>query len=258
MSSTEIPRDPISGNLAIAVVPKPILSAIVDMEAFKAEFFSKVKPAADGCHIWTGRIATSNGYGWIVIDGRVRQAHRVAWAFANGRDPQLCVCHACDNRRCVNPDHLWEGTSRENSLDMIAKGRQRHVQVHGDNSPCAKITREQAAYIFSSTERTKDLAATFGISINQVQAIRAGRRWRTTLNTPRRVFLPAEYVPRGISHHASKLNPDLVREIRASGESSSALARRIGVSAGTVSRVRRGEGWTHVPQDEIISHGENL
>lgn len=81
-----------------------------------------------GCWLWTA--STKNGYGQINLGrrgrDRIRYAHRLMWLLVRGRIPRgLCVLHACDTRTCVRPRHLFLGTKRTNSQDMVAKGRLR-------------------------------------------------------------------------------------------------------------------------------------
>jgi len=87
-----------------------------------------------GCWIWVAGVWRGRRgllYGYASFQGRTRLAHRASYEAFKGPIPDgLCVCHACDNTLCVNPDHLWLGTQRDNMRDMTRKGRH-------PNSPAA-------------------------------------------------------------------------------------------------------------------------
>jgi hypothetical protein len=81
------------------------------------------RPELGPCWIWTACLSTK-GYGRIMANGRVQNAHRVAYELTYGPiPPEQNVCHACDNPLCVRPSHMFLGTQTDNIRDMFAKGR---------------------------------------------------------------------------------------------------------------------------------------
>lgn len=158
------------------------------IKASLARFTAKVSPEpTSGCWLWMGAFA-ENGYGrfWIGTtrnDGAIWQAHRAAMVLLRGVNPgRLCVCHRCDNRACVNPDHLFLGTYADNNRDMTRKGRHGYGGRRGEASHRAKLTLAQVAeirdHLALGRERHCDIAARYGVATSTVAAISRGQNWR--------------------------------------------------------------------------------
>jgi hypothetical protein len=113
---------------------------------------------------------TKGGYGLRFWKGKTRLAHRVAYAVHHGRSPEDVgtLLHSCDNRACINVDHLREGTDVENCTDRLMRGP-RHAKT--------KLTVEQAVEIRNSQEHRNSLAAKFNVSERTIRAIKSGESW---------------------------------------------------------------------------------
>jgi hypothetical protein len=105
--------------------------------------------------------------------------HRLSYEIHKGKIPSgMYVCHACDNRICSNPAHLFLGTPKENLVDAAMKGRvDGNGGMHGEIHGMAKITEEQAMQILQSSETQAEIATRLGISKCQVGRIRRGEAW---------------------------------------------------------------------------------
>ena len=146
------------------------------------------RPLLGPCWVWTGSVLTC-GYGCIRHpDLGTVSAHVVSWELAGNPKPEhgRCVCHRCDNRRCVNPDHLFDGSFAENSRDMAAKGRggsQLHPETlqRGSRHHEAKLNEEKVAEIrrlAASGRSLRSLSIEFSVSDTLIGYVVKRRWWR--------------------------------------------------------------------------------
>jgi hypothetical protein len=140
------------------------------------------KPNESGCWIWQ-KYKTKLGYGRLMLKGKVVMAHRASYeCFIGPIPPGMSVCHGCDVRACVNPDHLWLGTQAENIKDMDNKGRRRSRDSRGEKSGLAKLTDEKVLEIRARHAvggvSQAGLSKEFGISKALTCLIINRQRWR--------------------------------------------------------------------------------
>ncbi len=136
----------------------------------------------DGCWVWRGG-GKGNGYGSFVLNGKSTPAHRAAFILFNDASPEgKDVCHRCDNRACVNPDHLFLGTRLENMQDCKRKGRTARGAKLGDrrgaSGPAAKLSWDDVRKIRASREPSPVLAARHGVCASNIDRIRRHDTWK--------------------------------------------------------------------------------
>lgn len=148
-------------------------------EAEKARFWGRVRKSDTGCWLWLGWRLPS-GYGMVRYEGRDVGAHRVSWELTHGALPAgAFVLHRCDNPPCVRPDHLFLGSAKSNTQDMLRKGR--HRVERGAQHHAARLGEDEALEIrlrAASGASQHALAAEFCISPQAVNDIVRGRAWR--------------------------------------------------------------------------------
>ena len=149
------------------------------MKSEADRFWQKTRQCESGCIEWVASL-NDHGYGQFRLAKQRKNitAHRYSWILANGPIPEgLFVCHTCDNRSCVNPEHLFLGTPAENSADMVAKGRGRGAQREGTLNPRCKLSEVEVEAIRHSGSSLRSLSEAFGISKSQVHRIKTGTAW---------------------------------------------------------------------------------
>lgn len=160
---------------------------------FRARLLARAQPEPNsGCWLWDGPL-DAYGYGVFQMTrteahargrtGRGIKAHRVSWAVHHGEIPAgLLVLHHCDNRACVNPEHLYVGTDADNVRDMLARGRHKPAGVTGEEHPRAVLTEDDVIAIRSILRGNRvsqqEVADMFGVHQTQISRIVLRKQWR--------------------------------------------------------------------------------
>lgn len=135
-----------------------------------------------GCWLWLMCVG-KDGYGLVKVSGKACGAHRVSYETHKGEIPVgMCVCHACDQRSCVNPDHLWLGTVQDNNTDKKLKHRGYiwHGRRGGAGNPGAKLILEAVSRIRTAkgTASAEKVGRQFGVSCTTIRNIWVGVSWK--------------------------------------------------------------------------------
>ncbi len=148
------------------------------LERFEAKYIPEPN---SGCWLWVGARG-AGGYGCFHLDEDrgIKLAHRCSWLLHRGHmpEPSIKVCHSCDNKLCVNPEHLWLGSQRDNMRDCFAKGR-----MEGRPHPrsTAMFTDDEVREILKSKEKHRELAQRYSCAESTISMIKSRRHYKHVL-----------------------------------------------------------------------------
>lgn len=169
------------------------MRTLATLRKFPEQFWKYVASTSPGtCWLWIGATAHEDPRAYFWLDGKSQPAYRVAYQLLKGTIPDgMFACHSCDKPLCVNPEHIWIGTSAQNQEDMARKGRSASGSRHGSKTrpeqwkkgerhPNARLTWEQV-------RRIRQLHATGAYTANelngmfntwQVPSILSNKTWK--------------------------------------------------------------------------------
>jgi DNA-binding XRE family transcriptional regulator len=225
----------------------------------EAELYSNCISKKDKCLEWGGA-KDKKGYGIVNWNGKNKRTHRLSYELNFGEIPKgYLICHSCDNPSCINPKHLWVGTSKENTLDMMKKGRGNFKKgIKFKDAPYRPHSKLDESKVKDIRERIKmgetmvSLAFEYNVSDRTINNINSGKLWKN-IDSEKEKLARAEAVKRTRSRCASKnhskLNEFQIKEIKnriLKGESQRKIAADYNVSQNTIFDIKHCKRWKEI------------
>lgn len=196
-----------------------------------------------GCWNWTLSVDTG-GYGQAQFEKRKVSAHRLAYeTWIGSVELGKCVCHHCDNRRCIRPSHLFLGTCQDNMDDCVRKGR--IGRAKGETNAAAKITENDVLEIRrrSATEKYGEIAKDYPmLNPLSLPVIVRGKSWS---HVPVNKENPLR---RSLVINTRKLTPEIVMRVReaCTTQRNRDIAKQFGISQYHVSLIKHRKIWKNL------------
>lgn len=163
-------------NLRTSSIRRPV------RRTFSERYWARVSVTDDPneCWLWTPatKDTTLGYYGALKGLGRTWLSHQAAWYFARRPRPKLWILHKCGNSLCCNPNHLYEGTPKQNSADRVLHG----TSLRGEEVSVSKINNETVVSIkrrikSQNGKKLNEISRDFGLPYNLVWRIKSGLCW---------------------------------------------------------------------------------
>lgn len=210
------------------------------VETCRQRFECKFRIGDDGeCWEWLACVS-SNGYGKFGLGGKSVGTHRVSWMLYRGDIPNgLYVCHKCDNRKCVNPNHLFLGTALDNMRDASTKDR---TGIKLSNHAAREIRD-----LYQSGRTVAEIASLYRVSSVMVCRVLKGQYYRSA-GGDLAVLVSASQLRGEESYNAriSERDAKAILAMACNGDRHSEIAKQFGVDRRHVGDILRGRRWKHL------------
>jgi hypothetical protein len=136
----------------------------------------------NGCWVCTSHFLNPGGYPRIRRDPSGRQENMNTWVLRQklGRELKagFGACHTCNNRQCINPEHLYEGSPLDNTGDSV-NVRTHRVFPKGEDNPKSRLTEDAVRYIRNNLEESnRTLSRKYGVTTTTIKDVKTGHTWR--------------------------------------------------------------------------------